>query len=411
VPSVRPAGRLINVDPINVDDVNHDEHAACMSTRIRSTEAADILGVSKPTLYAYVSRGRLTRTTASDGRTSLFDRDEVERLSERSRRATPGPRPTIDVQIRSDVTTMHEQALEFRGHDVVDLIAGRHFEDVAEFLWARPAAPPPTGTTWARADRADLDAIGRIGELDSSPIGRLAVSAHVLDARHRHLGAADAARRLLLVAPALFGSTRRTGSFARRLASAWTVRPSADLVAALDRALSLLADHELATSTLAVRVAASTRTSAFVAFAAGFAALEGPLHGSASAAVHRLLERCAEAGPAHSIADVSSSRRPIPGFGHAVYRGVDPRFTPMMDAVRRLDPEAASVVDALVAAVGRTSADQPNVDLALGALTWVAGLPPDTPLFAVARVAGWAAHYAEEVEEAPLRFRGVARPR
>jgi citrate synthase len=82
-----------------------------------------------------------------------------------------------------------------------------------------------------------------------------------------------------------------------------------------------------------------------------------------------------------------------------------------MGAVRRLDPEAASVVDALVTAVGRSLPDQPNVDLALGALTWVAGLPPDTPLFAVARVAGWAAHYAEELEEAPLRFRGVARPR
>jgi citrate synthase len=402
---------LINVDRINVDSIKHSVHAGGVSTRIRSTEAADILGVSKPTLYAYVSRGRLTRTTAPDGRTSLFERDEVERLSARNRRSTPGPRPTIDVQIRSDVTTMHEQALEFRGHDVVDLIEGRHFEDVAEFLWADPPTPPPVDTTWARADRADLDAIGRIGELDTSPIGRLAVAAHALDTRHPRLGAADAARRLLLVTPALFGSSRRTGAFARRLASAWSARPSADLVEALDRALSLLADHELATSTLAVRVAASTRTSAFVAFAAGFAALEGPLHGSASAAVHRLLERCAQQGPADSIADVRSSRRPIPGFGHAVYRGVDPRFTPLMGAVRRLDPEAASVVDALVTAVGRSLPDQPNVDLALGALTWVAGLPPDTPLFAVARVAGWAAHYAEELEEAPLRFRGVARPR
>ena len=44
-------------------------------------------------------------------------------------------------------------------------------------------------------------------------------------------------------------------------------------------------------------------------------------------------------------------------------------------------------------------------------LTWIVGLDPDTPLFAVARIAGWAAHYDEELDEAPLRFRGVARPR
>ena len=52
-----------------------------MSTLIRSNEAAALLNVSKPTLYAYVSRGRLQRTTAPDGRTSLFARDEVERLA------------------------------------------------------------------------------------------------------------------------------------------------------------------------------------------------------------------------------------------------------------------------------------------------------------------------------------------
>ncbi|MGE5210350.1 MAG: helix-turn-helix domain-containing protein, partial [Acidobacteriota bacterium] len=176
-----------------------------MSTRIRSTEAAEILGVSKPTLYAYVSRGRLQRTTAADGRTSLFDRDEVERLSAQSRRTAPGPRPTIDVQIRSDVTTMHEAALEFRGNDVVELIQGRRFEDVAELLWSSTPTEPPTGTNWPRADGRDLDAIAGIAVLAATPIGRLAIAAHVLDALHRDDDAVAAARRLLLVTPALFG--------------------------------------------------------------------------------------------------------------------------------------------------------------------------------------------------------------
>ena len=53
---------------------------------------------------------------------------------------------------------------------------------------------------------------------------------------------------------------------------------------------------------------------------------------------------------------------------------------------------------------------QPNVDLALGALTWAAGLGSNTPIFAIARIAGWGAHYAEEIAEPPVRFHGVATP-
>lgn len=389
-----------------------------MSTLIRSTEAAEILGVSKPTLYAYVSRGRLRRTTAADGRTSLFERDEVERLSAQSRRSAPGPRPTIDVEIRSDVTTMHDTSLVFRGHDVVELIAGRRFEDIAELLWTtatdRPADPPahpPAGTVWPKVDIGDLAAIAGVADLEATTIGRLAIAAHVLDALHRDDDAATAARRLLLVTPALLGSRRRTGDFALRLTSAWIGRPSPDVVAAVDTALGLLADHELATSTLAVRVAASTRTSPYAAFAAGLASIEGVLHGSASASVHRFLERCADRGPADAVAEARSARQHIPGFGHKVYRGIDPRFGPLMDAIRRVDRGSLALVDALVEEVGRSLPHQPNVDLALGALTWAGGLDPDTPLFAVARIAGWAAHYDEELAEAPLRFRGVARPR
>jgi citrate synthase len=409
--SVRRSTGVINIDWINVDEINEVEHAGTMSTLIRSTEAAEILGVSKPTLYAYVSRGRLRRTTAADGRTSLFERNEVERLSAQSRRSAPGPRPTIDVQIRSGVTTLHDDALEFRGHDVVELIRGRRFEDIAELLWTNPPTEPPTGTTWPKAERDDLDALAGIASLPATRIGRLAIAAHVLDALHRDDDAATAARRLLLVTPELFGSRRRTGDLALRLTSAWNSRPSPSLVTAVDTALALLADHELATSTLSVRVAASSRTSPYVAFAGGFASLEGVLHGSASAAVHRLLDRCATHGAVDAVLELRAARHPIPGFGHKVYRGVDPRFIPLMNAIRRIDPDPLALVDALVQEVGRSLPQQPNIDLALGALTWVAHLDPDTPLFAVARIAGWAAHYDEELDEAPLRFRGVARPR
>jgi citrate synthase len=381
-----------------------------MSTMIRSTEAAELLGVSTATLYAYVSRGRLHRTTAPDGRTSLFRLDDVEALSARSRRSAPGPRPTIEVQIRSGITTMHEDALEFRGHDVVGLVRHHRFEDVAELLWS-PGGDLVDGVEWPAPDRNDLDAVAAVTTIAATPIGRIAITCHVLDALHPSDDASSAARRLLGLVPAVFGSSRRTGRYAQRLATAWRRRPSPELVTAIDTALGLLADHELATSALAARVAASTRTSPYAAIAAGLATIEGHLHGCASAEVHRFLDRCASEDPGLVVAELRSRHQPVPGFGHKVYRGVDPRYGPLIEAARPLDPESMAVVDAVVAEVGRTLPHQPNVDLALGALTRAAGLEPGTPIFAVARIAGLAAHAAEELDEPPLRFRGVARPR
>lgn len=381
-----------------------------MTTYVRAPEAARLLGISPATLYAYVSRGRIGRTTAADGRASLFALDEVEALAARGRGAGVTTRPTIDVQITSTVTTLSETGVTIRGHDLPGVVASHGFEDVAELLWTselptRPVRWPAPGV----ADRALADQIVEIQGLRG--VGRLAVAAHVLGGRSPDDDPPAAARRLLGVAPALLGSTRVSGRYAQRLAQAWRSRPAPALVDAVDTALGLLADHELATSTLAVRIAASVRTSSYGALAAGLATIEGALHGSASAASHALLADGAKRGAATVMQEQRRQGRRIPGFGHKVYRGVDPRFEMMLDAVRPLDNRRRSiaVVDELVAEAGRTLAHQPNIDLALGALTWVAGLDPDVPIFAVARMAGWAAHCAEEFDAPAVRFRGLAR--
>ncbi len=372
-----------------------------MSTLIRSSEAAALLNVSKPTLYAYVSRGRLQRTTAPDGRTSLFARDEVERLAERSRRAAPRQRATIDVQISSAVTDIDDSDLHYRGRRVAELASTCSFEEVAELLWSGDLPQARTDVRWPAQGADDRDAVGPITDLTVTPIGRLAIAAHVLGTSHPDDSPADASRRLLLASPGVLGSSRRTGRFADRVTRAWRARPTRELVDAVDAALVLLADHELATSTLAVRIAASVRTSPYVAFAAGLASMEGTLHGSASAEVHHFLVECAATEPAPVIARRRAQREPIPGFGHKVYRTIDPRFGPLLAQVRRLDPDGAMLVDAVVAEAGRVLPHPPNVDLALGALTWVSGLDPATPIFAVARIAGWGAHYERGTERAP----------
>ena len=199
---------------------------------------------------------------------------------------------------------------------------------------------------------------------------------------------------------------------AERLAAAWAdtaLRP--ELTSAIDRSLVLLADHELATSTLAVRVAASARTGPYPAFAAGLAVIQGVLHGDAAAVVHELLVECEEHGAAAAVDRRLRAQERLPGFGHRIYRGEDPRLRPLLEAVALLpDPNGRrDVVDDLLIEAGIRLTRQANVDLGLGALTFVAGLPADAPLFAIARLAGFAAHYDEELAERPLRYRGLAR--
>ncbi len=213
--------------------------------------------------------------------------------------------------------------------------------------------------------------------------------------------------------PTLLGGDSTIGRVAERLGACWATDPSAAeaRAQALDRALVLLADHELATSTLAVRVAASTWAGPYPAFAAGLTVLQGPLHGGASRQVHDLLVECEQVGASTAVTRRREAHERLPGFGHRIYRGEDPRLRPLLEAVGELPDPAGrrDVVNDLLIEAGIRLTHRPNVDLGLGALSFVGQLPPEMPLFAVARIAGFAAHVAEELVERPLRFRGMAR--
>lgn len=392
-----------------------------MSLYVRAPEAARRLGVSRPTLYAYVSRGLIARRTAADGRSSLYAVDDIERLRTRSRASPAPPRPTIDVQIASAVTRLDEDALLYRGHPVLELAGTASFEEVAELLWtgelppATPRWPHPEPDDVARARAADAALPAGAG-----PLTRLLATATAVGSARPDDTPAGAARRLLGLAPVVTatvaarsgraGRAPQRGTVADRLTRAWHPRPGPALRAAVDTALVLLADHELATSTLAVRVAASVRADAWAALAAGLATATGRLHGAAAAAAHGMLDEAEATGAARAVATRLDARQRLPGFGHSVYRTGDPRLPPLLDAVRGLPDRAGrlAVVDEVLAVAGSCVDVHPNVDLGLGALTFVAGLDPDVPLFAVARLAGWAAHAAEEADARPVRFRGLA---
>ena len=122
-----------------------------MTEFLTAAQAAERLGVKPATLYAYVSRGVLRRDRAADGRGSLFDSDEVERLARRGRPRRPAG--VADITVESAITEITGDRLRYRGLDVIRLATSRAFEDVAELLWTGefPAAQPGRGARAAQA--------------------------------------------------------------------------------------------------------------------------------------------------------------------------------------------------------------------------------------------------------------------
>src|SRR4029450_11952647 len=122
--------------------------------RLTTAEAARRLGVKPATLYAYVSRGLLSRERAPDGRTSTFDPAEIDRLASPGR-PRRGRRPATDLVLPSALTTIAQGIPWYRGLPVPDLAGSRSFEEVATWLWTGQFQDPDPA--W-RAGAAGLKA-------------------------------------------------------------------------------------------------------------------------------------------------------------------------------------------------------------------------------------------------------------
>jgi citrate synthase len=187
-------------------------------------------------------------------------------------------------------------------------------------------------------------------------------------------------------------------------------RPRPEQVAALNAALILLADHELAASTFAARVAASAWAGPYRVILAGLGPLGGALHGGAGLAVEALIGEVVAGSDPGAALDARAAGGSIPGFGHRVYRDRDPRADHLLE---RLAPgrglqrtTALAAVGALLDAADERGLAAPNVDFALAALVKAHGLRDgsSTTIFTVARIAGIVGHALEEYEHR-LRFR------
>ena len=386
---------------------------------LTAAEATQRLGVKPQTLYAYVSRGLLRRERIAGTRTSRYARSDVERLATHARPRTrhTGPEIVIDQAVTALDPAGH---VYYRGWDATRAAVDARYEEVAAWLWGTTFGPhdhwsaDPDGLALARRVQIPLPAATPLPDRLRVVVAALRPGDPLRNDRRVLSVASRAGTLLATVVDALPSIDARdapsaTGSLAHRL---WTrvspLDPSTRRVRALDRALSLLADHELATSTLAVRVAASAWADPYLLLLTGLATAGGPLHGGASEFVRTLLRTAVATTAEDAIGQSLRDDDRVPGFGHAVYEGPDPRAPVLLDAIEQCRPprELWGAATEILEVMARTQGPYPNIDFALGMLAESMRMVQGAgeAIFAIARSAGWIAHGLEEYQHR-LRYR------
>ncbi len=373
-----------------------------------AAEAARLLGVTRATLYAYVSRGYLrSQPSAGSPRERVYSHDDVERLRQQSeQRRTPDKAAARVLQwglpiLESAITLIDGDHLYYRGEDAIRLAQQRSIEEVAALIWTgRFDWKAPRRVSPSRAETA------RIGSTEMPFTSR--AQALLTAASSRDLAAFDLRpdavqttgwRIVWLLAMAAARGARGGATIDDVLSRAWRV--DAPGVSVLRAALILCADHELNVSSFTARCVASAGSSPYAVVIAGLAALEGPKHGGASARVEATLlslRRARSLGGA--VADKLRRGESLDGFGHPLYRDGDPRARALLALLQAHCGRSAEYryVAGFASVVTAATGEQPNLDFALAATARVLRLPTGSPLviFAVGRSIGWIGHAIEQ---------------
>ena len=364
-------------------------------------EAVETLGVSRATLYAYVSRGRI-RSEAAPGaqRRRRYSRDDIERLKARSReRRNPEKAAEQALHwglpiLESAITLIADERIYYRGHELGALVRERSVAEVAALLWTgtgdAPALEPlPRATTAPRA----REGVPFIAAAQSALALASADDPLAYDLRPRAV-AQTGWRIVWLLTKLAAGGGRVAETVDATLASAWGAPRSADLIRA---ALIACADHELNVSTFTARCVASAGASPYNVTIAGLAALEGTKHGGATARVDAAWDALRRTGDLRAaFAERLRRGEVIEGFGHPLYPGGDPRASQLLAMLPK--GKAATFARELVAAAKAVIGEAPTVDFALVALARALGLPNGAALtlFAIGRTIGWIGHAIEQ---------------
>ncbi len=379
---------------------------------LEAGRAAEELGVSLGTLYAYVSRGMI-RSEAAGGRRRRYRAEDVLRLKERKRRrrdpdlALEGALHWGTPVMESAITLIEDDRLYYRGRDAVALAAGSSIEEVAALIWtgdpARsgelfPPEPPELSPRIWAALGGGLPPVEALQVL-LSLAGADDPAAYDL----RPAAVARTGARILRLMASVAAGGAAPG-VAETLARGWGAHDGGDLI---DPALVLCADHELPVSTFVARCVASSEATPYAAVVAGLSAMGGVKHGGQVELVEAFLREVeASGGAREAIAGRLRRGERIPGFGHSLYPGGDPRGAELLRLVNVACPSSPEV--ARCASVAEEAmeliSERPTVDFGLVTLARALGLPPGgaVALFAIGRTVGWIGHAIEQYESGSL---------
>jgi citrate synthase len=379
-----------------------------MVTWLSSGDASKRLGVSRTTLYAYVSRG-LVRSTPAPGNAHQrrYAAEDVERLRSRSEQRRD-PEKTAERALHwgvpileSSITLIDSDRLYYRGYDACELARTRGVEEVAALLWTGSFdvdlfTATPLHVVAGGKSAEDLPFVTRAQSM-LPIVGARDPLAY--DLRPRAV-AQTGWRIINLLTSVAVESADLEDSVEETLRKHWIPKmPHA--VELLRAALILCADHELNISSFTARCVASAGSSPFAVVVAGLTAIEGAKHGGMSEKVESMLSdlrRLADIRKA--LADRLRRHEPIHGFGHRLYANGDPRAALLMEMLaKRFNKSPEMVFARNVADAGEElTGEKPTIDFALVALARTLKLERGAALtlFALGRSIGWIGHAIEQ---------------
>ena len=371
-----------------------------MNLYLSAAESAALLGVSKPTLYAYVSRGLIRSGSGRDSRSRRYNRLDLEALKGRKQVRS---QPQIEVAgalnwgvplLDSALTLILDGKLYYRGLEVNQLVDGRSFWEIAQWFW--------TGRWDYRVEavprKFKIRSKQAIGSIQNALIEESSRDPMGYDYTFPAVGETGSKILRLFLSGLIQRDDVDLNEAGRILQLVWCPRRP-EAMRLLNAALILCIDHELNASSFTARVVAGADCNLYEVTSAALCALHGTRHGGDVLRAALLMDELVHAASVRQwVLQRARIGVEIPGFGHRLYPNGDPRAECLFRLLNEIYPNEMKSIERMISSASSILKRRPTIDLALAILVKVLRLPTEAGfyLFALGRAVGWIAHAVEQ---------------